>query len=144
MKFIVLFCLQVKLLSEIRHPHVVAMIGFCLELKCVIFEYMHNGSLQEILFSLNKRSWDFMWHDRVRVAHEISLGLGFLHSAKPRPIIHGNLTPSNILLDCNLTAKLGNLGLLEDNGEQDVNSDVRAFGHVMLLLLTGSSSAGNI
>ncbi|PKI42112.1 putative U-box domain-containing protein 50 [Punica granatum] len=132
---------KVRLLSQIRHPHVVAMVGFCRELKCIIFEYMHNGSLQDILNSSSKRSRDFMWHDRLRIAHEISLGLGFLHSAKPRPIIHGRLSPSNILLDHNLIAKLGGLGLLKCASENDVKSDIQAFGLVMLHLLTGSSCA---
>ncbi|KAK4744712.1 hypothetical protein SAY87_011024 [Trapa incisa] len=110
---------KVRLLSEIRHPHVVAMLGFCLELKCIIFEFMHNGSLQDVLCKSNKRSGDLI---------------------QAKANCAWNLTPSHIFLDCNLTANLGNLALLEATGEKNVTSDVHALGHVVLHLLTGSSS----
>ncbi|KAF3837335.1 hypothetical protein F7725_004799, partial [Dissostichus mawsoni] len=39
-----------------------------------------------------------------RLAHQIALGINFLHSLTP-PLLHLDLKPSNVLLDCALNAK---------------------------------------
>lgn len=141
------FLAKVKYLNNIRHPHLVAMVGFCVEPKCIIFEYMHNGSLREILFSSerNQKSRDrtLRWQDRIRIAHEVCSGLAYLHLAKPRLVIHGHLTTSNILLDRNLVAKLSGFGLSRRSNENyDRHHDIRAFGVVLVHLLTGRNWGG--
>ncbi|KAK4842888.1 hypothetical protein QYF36_001296 [Acer negundo] len=137
---------KVRLLSDIRHPHLVAMTGFCSELKCIVFEYMHNGNLRDILFTSprNYRKYNraLRWPDRIRIAHQVCSGLGFMHSAEPRPLVHGHLVPSNILLDRNLVAKISGFGLARTHNQSDVRSDIRAFGVVLLNLLTGRNWAG--
>lgn len=137
---------KVKILSQIRHPHIVAMIGYCSELKCIAFEYMPNGCLRDVLFSVSRssrrRNRSLNWHTRVRVAAQVCSGLGFLHSAQPRSISHGNLNPSKILLDRNLVAKIHGLRPSWCHGEVDVQSDMKAFGNLVLQLLTGRNWAG--
>lgn len=138
---------QVRLLGELRHPHLVSMFGFCKELNCIIMEYMHSGNLKDLLLSsprtsTTKYSRVLRWPDRIRIAHEISLGLGFLHSAQPKPLVHGNLTPSNVLLDRNLVAKITGFGLTKAQEESEVASDIKAFGRLLLNLLTGRNWAG--
>ncbi|XP_057501255.1 putative U-box domain-containing protein 50 [Actinidia eriantha] len=138
------FQAKVKLLSHIRHPHLLAMFGFCSELKCIVFEYMHNGWLRDALFSLRRgsRSRNLNWHARIRIAAQISSGLGFLHSAMPRPIVHGNLSPSKILLDHNLVAKIHGFRPGWCHNQSDMQADMRAFGNLVLQLLTGRNWAG--
>ncbi|KAK4263084.1 hypothetical protein QN277_028556 [Acacia crassicarpa] len=128
---------KVRLVGGIRHPHVVALVGFCPELKCIVLEYMNNGSLRDMLFS-RRRNRALRWQDRIRIATEVCSGLGFLHSAQPRPFIHGHLTPSSILLDHNLVAKIKVFGWKEGSPE----SDVRAFGVLIMHLLTGRNWGG--
>eukprot|EP00257_Ricinus_communis_P023674 XP_015583724.1 putative U-box domain-containing protein 50 isoform X1 [Ricinus communis] len=141
------FLAKVKLLNNIRHPHVIAIVGFCSEPKSIIFEYMHNGSLREILFSSQrnhrKRNRALTWHDRIRIAQELCSGLGYLHLANPRPIIHGHLTTSSILLDRHLVAKISGLGLNQCyDANNDTRPDIRAFGVLLFHLLTGKNWAG--
>ncbi|KAL5753319.1 hypothetical protein ACOSQ2_023826 [Xanthoceras sorbifolium] len=134
---------KVKLLCNIQHPHLVAMMGFCSELKCIVVEYIHNGNLRDILGTYpRKYSRAIRWPDRIRIAHEVCSGLCFLHSAAPRPLVHGHLTPLNILLDRNLVAKISGFGLSATHDQSDVGSDIRAFGGVLLNLLTGRNWAG--
>lgn len=126
------------------------MVCFCSELKCIAFEYMHCGSLRDLLFSPHKKSrrcyQPLWWHDRIRVAHDVASGLGYLHSDKPTPIIHGCLTPSNILLNRNLVAKISNLKLdgPESHNSKDVHVDIRAFGAILVQLLTGRNWSGQL
>ncbi|XP_059624137.1 putative U-box domain-containing protein 50 [Cornus florida] len=139
------FQTKVKLLSHIRHPHLLAMIGFCSDLKCIVFEYMRNGSVRDALLPIHgsprRRNRGLNWHACIRIAAEVCSGLGFLHSAQPRPIAHGSLNLSKILLDSNLVAKIygSKLGWCYD--ESDVRSDIRAFGNLVLQLLTGTNWA---
>ncbi|KAJ4964210.1 hypothetical protein NE237_024149 [Protea cynaroides] len=138
------FRAKMELLSQIRHQHLVKMIGACPELKCIVFEYMHNGCLQNTLFwiqrnpncnKMNNKS--IHWHARIRIAAEVSMGLSFLHLFEPRPIKHGEFNLSNVLLDQNLVAKITVSQLSECLDESELRSDIYAFGVVMLQLLTG-------
>ncbi|KAL2349012.1 hypothetical protein Fmac_003012 [Flemingia macrophylla] len=133
---------KVRLLGDIRQPHLVAMVGFCSEPKCLVLEYMRNGSLRDMLFSRRKNR-ALRWHDRIRIAAEVCSGLGFLNGTKPRPAIHCHLTPSNVLLDRNLVAKITGFGLHEcHDGQCNVESDLRSMGVLLMNLLTGRNWAG--
>ncbi|KAM7277201.1 hypothetical protein ACFE04_019067 [Oxalis oulophora] len=137
------FQAQVERLNNIRHPHFVAMMGFCSEIKCIVYEYMHHGCLEDNLFSSRSNFCrTFRWHDRIRVAHEVCSGLTYFHLAEPRPIVHGNLTPSHILLDRNFVAKISGFGLDQCSNQSDLTSDVKSFGVMLLNLLYGRNWAG--
>lgn len=121
-----------------------AMIGFCSQLNCIVYEYMQNGSLHNALFSTESRcrrqKQSLSWHARIRIAAEICSAIGFLHKAKPNPIIHGNLKPSKILLDRNNVAKIYGLKGPWSYDKLDISLDVRAFGNLVLQLLCGKNS----
>ncbi|CAI8595499.1 unnamed protein product [Vicia faba] len=137
---------KVRFFGDIRHPHLVAVVGFCSEPKYVVFEYMGNGSLQDMLFT-RRRNRGLRWHDRIRIATEVCSGLGFLNSSQQRSVIHCHLSPARVLLDRNLVAKITGFGLQEcndDNIECNVEEDLRAVGVLLMQLLTGRNWAGPI
>ncbi|XP_045809463.1 putative U-box domain-containing protein 50 isoform X1 [Trifolium pratense] len=135
---------KMRFLGDIRQPHLVAMVGFCSEPKCIILEYMGNGSLQDMLFS-RRRNRGLRWHDRIRIATEVCSGLGFLNSSQQRPILHCHVNPAHILLDRNLVAKITGFGLQDcDDKECNVESDLRSVGILLMQLLTGRNWAGPI
>ncbi|KAM0022094.1 putative protein kinase RLK-Pelle-RLCK-IXb family [Helianthus debilis subsp. tardiflorus] len=133
---------KVKILSRVQHPHLVAMLGFCRELKCIVFEYMHQSCLKNVLFSNTRKKQVLNWHAKVCIAADVCSGLTYLHLAKPRLMVHGNLNLANILLDCNNVAKLHGFRLDMLNDESDVRSDIRDFGSLVLQLLTGRNWCG--
>ncbi|XP_024994807.1 putative U-box domain-containing protein 50 [Cynara cardunculus var. scolymus] len=136
------FDTKVKVLSRIQHPHVVAMIGFCKELKCIIFEYMHESCLRNVFFSNNRKNQALNWHARVGIAAEVCSGLSFLHLSKPRPMVHGNLNLGKILLDRNHVAKVNGFRLDFSFDESDIRSDIQDFGSLVLQLLTERNWCG--
>uniref|UniRef100_A0A0D9WLL9 RING-type E3 ubiquitin transferase n=1 Tax=Leersia perrieri TaxID=77586 RepID=A0A0D9WLL9_9ORYZ len=162
---------ELEVLGKIRHPHLLLMLGACPEHGCLVYEYMENGSLDDMLQRKNNTA-PLTWFDRFRIAWEVATALMFLHSSKPEPIIHRDLKPANILLDRNLVSKIGDVGLstllpsmdqylstmikntapvgtfcyidpeYQRSGVVSMKSDVYALGIVILQLLTAKSPMG--
>ncbi|CAH9108002.1 unnamed protein product [Cuscuta europaea] len=101
---------EVEVLSCIRHPNMVLLLGACPEYGCLVYEYMSNGSLEDRLFQTGGTP-PLSWQLRFRIAAEIGTGLLFLHQTKPEPIVHRDLKPGNILLDRNFVSKISDVGL---------------------------------
>ncbi|OIW19917.1 hypothetical protein TanjilG_28896 [Lupinus angustifolius] len=101
---------EVDALSKIRHPNIITLIGACTETWTLVYEYLPNGSLEDRL-CCKDNSPSLSWQYRIRIAAELCSALIFLHSCKPNSIVHGDLKPSNILLDANLVSKLSDFGM---------------------------------
>ncbi|GLU14300.1 hypothetical protein SLE2022_308770 [Rubroshorea leprosula] len=101
---------EVEVLSCMRHPHLVLLVGACPEYGCLIYEYMENGSLEDRLFRKDNTP-SIPWKTRFRIAAEIATSLNFLHQTKPEPLVHRDLKPGNILLDQNYVSKISDVGL---------------------------------
>uniref|UniRef100_A0A6V7QUJ9 Protein kinase domain-containing protein n=1 Tax=Ananas comosus var. bracteatus TaxID=296719 RepID=A0A6V7QUJ9_ANACO len=72
---------------------------------------MPNGSLQDAL--LGRRSPELVaeWRRRLAVALDVARALHFLHAVCDPPVVHGDVKPSNVLLDARLSARLADFGL---------------------------------
>uniref|UniRef100_A0A7N0TAJ7 RING-type E3 ubiquitin transferase n=1 Tax=Kalanchoe fedtschenkoi TaxID=63787 RepID=A0A7N0TAJ7_KALFE len=162
---------EIEVLSCIRHPNMVLLLGACPEYGCLVYEYMANGSLEDCLFQRGNTP-PMPWQIRFRVAAEIATGLLFLHQTKPEPLVHRDLKPANILLDHNYSSKISDVGLArlvppsvadsvtqyrmtstagtfcyidpeyQQTGMLGVKSDVYSLGILLLQLITGKSPMG--
>lgn len=75
----------------------------------LVYELLHNGNLQDAL--LHRKCPELMdWKNRFAIAADIAKGLQYLHGLDP-PVIHGDIKPSNVLLDQYFSAKIGDFGL---------------------------------
>ncbi|KAK9715714.1 hypothetical protein RND81_06G184600 [Saponaria officinalis] len=124
------FLREVGILSQLRHPNLVLLLGVCPEKGCLVYEYMENGSLEEHIFRHNGRP-PLPWFARFRIAFEVACGLAFLHSKKPDPIVHRDLKPGNILLGRNHVSKISDVGLAKLIYD-DVPDSVTMFGNSLL------------
>ncbi|GFY97175.1 protein kinase family protein [Actinidia rufa] len=101
---------EVEVLSYMRHPNMVLLLGACPEYGCLVYEHMENGSLEDRLFRKNNTP-PIPWRLRFKIAAEIATALLFLHQTKPEPLVHRDLKPANILLDRNYVSKISDVGL---------------------------------
>ncbi|KZV20003.1 hypothetical protein F511_26761 [Dorcoceras hygrometricum] len=101
---------EVEVLSLMRHPHIVILLGACPEYGCLVYEYMENGNLEDRLYRKNGTR-TLPWRVRFRIAAEVAIALNFLHNTRPEPVVHRDLKPANILLDKNYVSKISDVGL---------------------------------
>ncbi|KAL2981971.1 hypothetical protein AAZX31_13G317800 [Glycine max] len=155
---------EVNYLGQLSHPHLVRLIGFCLEdeHRLLVYEFMPRGSLENHLFRRGSYFQPLSWSLRLKVALDAAKGLAFLHSAEAK-VIYRDFKTSNVLLDSKYNAKLSDFGLAKDGptgdkshvstrvmgtygyaapeylatGHLTAKSDVYSFGVVLLEMLSG-------
>ncbi|KAI4334520.1 hypothetical protein L6164_019203 [Bauhinia variegata] len=162
---------EVQVLGSLQHPHLLTLLGVCPEAWSLVYEYLPNGSLQDLLFRKSNIS-SLTWNNRVRMIAEIASALCFLHSSKPESIVHGDLKLENILLDSALCCKICEFGIcrlvredslycpsfrlstepkgsftytdpeFQRSGILTPKSDIYSFGLIILQLLTGRTPVG--
>ncbi|KAI3910144.1 hypothetical protein MKW98_014529 [Papaver atlanticum] len=63
------FLMEVEILSQLRHPNLVLLLGACPDIGCLVYEYMENGNLDERLFC-EEGTPPLPWFIRFRIAYE--------------------------------------------------------------------------
>ncbi|XP_007024381.2 PREDICTED: putative leucine-rich repeat receptor-like serine/threonine-protein kinase At2g19230 isoform X2 [Theobroma cacao] len=153
------FQAEVKLLLGVHHRNLINLVGYCNE-GGLIYEYMANGSLEELLLDSSKHFLN--WEGRLRVALAAAQGLEYLHKYCKPTMVHGNVKPSNILINDEFQVKLADFGLsgtfpndegtfltsaagtsgypgheYSDSKRLSEKTDVYSFGIVLLEMFTG-------
>ncbi|XP_039633125.1 receptor-interacting serine/threonine-protein kinase 3-like, partial [Perca fluviatilis] len=109
---------EINMMHQATSPHVMAVRGIfkgrtpfsgrSTKLG-VVMELMKRGSLASLQAALRGTPpWPLVF----RLAHQVALGINYLHSL-PRPVLHQDLKPQNVLLDDALNAKLTDFGLAQ-------------------------------
>ena len=102
---------EVKMLTEIRHRNIVKLHGFCLHNQCMflIYQYMERGGLFYILNN-DMEAQELNWSKRVNVIKGIAQALTYMHHDCTTPIVHRDVTSSNVLLNSQLEACVSDFG----------------------------------
>ncbi|KAI3459080.1 hypothetical protein Pfo_015743 [Paulownia fortunei] len=121
------FQVEVLMLSLLRHPNLVDIIGYCADgdQRLLVYEYLPSGSLKDHLFDISEDRRPLDWRARMRIASEYGLAKllqsGSKMNISPRVMsAYGYCAPE-----------------YERHGELTLKSDVYSFGVVLLELITG-------
>ncbi|XP_058175424.1 mitogen-activated protein kinase kinase kinase 7 [Anopheles ziemanni] len=117
------FITEVSHLSRVAHPNIIELYGACTEKPhvCLVMEYADGGSLHKVLHcrprpvytAAHAMSW----------ARQCAEGVAYLHDMTPRPMIHRDLKPPNLLLVNNGTVlKICDFGTVTDKSTLMTNN----------------------
>ncbi|XP_062176496.1 protein kinase STUNTED-like isoform X3 [Alnus glutinosa] len=107
------FACEVDIISSLKHKHITALLGACMEDNALIsvYDFLPRGSLEENLHGKNKDKSILSWEVRFNIAVGIAEALNYLHNECSRPVIHRDVKSSNILLSNGLEPQLSDFGL---------------------------------
>ena len=101
---------ECRLLSAIKHPHIVQYLGTCRDpesrLPVLLMELM-DESLTRFL---ERAQEPIPYHTEVNLCHDIALALSYLHS---NGIVHRDLSSNNVLLIAGSRAKVTDFGMVK-------------------------------
>ncbi|KAJ0174580.1 hypothetical protein K1T71_009688 [Dendrolimus kikuchii] len=92
------FSIEVRQLSRVSHPNIVRLYGACTKGAhvCLVMEYAEGGSLYNVLHNRPKPKYTAA--HAMSWARQCAEGVAYLHAMKPKPLIHRDLKPPNLLL----------------------------------------------
>jgi serine/threonine protein kinase len=112
------FCNEVLILSALRHPHLVRLHGFCADPRALllVYDFVPNGTLSH---HLHRRAGGagapppppLPWRTRLAMAAQIASALEYLHFGVKPAVVHRDVTSSNIFVEADMRARLGDFGL---------------------------------
>lgn len=165
------FLAELSIINRLRHKHLVRLVGWCHKngRLLLVYDFMPNGSLDNHLFGEPEKI--LSWSRRYRIIEGIASALHYLHNEYDQKVVHRDLKASNVLLDSDFNARLGDFGLARaiDNektsyaeleglpgtvgyiapecfhtGKATRQSDVYGFGAVILEVVCGQRPRCNI
>ncbi|GLU02949.1 hypothetical protein SLE2022_201780 [Rubroshorea leprosula] len=181
------FMAECEALKNIRHRNLVKIITSCSSIdfqgndfKALVYELMPNGSLDNWLHASaqetnngQSRVQSLSLLQRISIAIDVASALDYLHYHCGKPIVHCDLKPSNVLLDNDMTAHVGDFGLAKFissestmsnqsssvgvrgtigyaapeygmGSEVSIHGDIYSYGILVLQMMTGKKPTDNL
>ncbi|KAI9091071.1 hypothetical protein K1719_028341 [Acacia pycnantha] len=120
---------EIAVLTKVRHRHLVALLGYCLDGNEKLL-----GTLSRHLFNWPEEGLQPLdWNRRLTIALDVARGVEYLHGLAHQSFIHRDLKPSNILLGDDMREKVADFGLvrLAPEGKASIETRIaRTFGYL--------------
>ena len=112
-----------RMLARLADPTIVQVLDVCRDGDgpFLVVEYLRGETLLDVMRELARTGRGIPWPAVCRIGAEVAAGLAAAHEAtaddgRPRPILHRDLTPSNVMLCWNGAVKLIDFGIAKAAG----------------------------
>ncbi|CAJ2653348.1 unnamed protein product [Trifolium pratense] len=113
------FMAECKALGKMKHRNLLKILTCCSsvdyngnDFKAIVFEFMPNGTLENLLQDIEgSENHNLSFTKRVDIALDVAHALDYLHNDTEQAVVHCDIKPSNVLLDDDFIAHLGDFGL---------------------------------
>ncbi|GKB87013.1 kinase-like domain-containing protein [Tanacetum coccineum] len=151
------FLAECEVWRNIRHRNLLKIITSCSsvdfqgnDFKALVYEFMSNGSSHDWLHSSAITS-RLNLLQRINILLDVAHALDYLHNHCIPTIVHADLKPSNILLDDDMVAHVGDFGLarflgtdLNQNSSTSVKRNNWLCPSSLLIVMTGKKPTDDI
>ncbi|KAM3234823.1 hypothetical protein P3L10_014859 [Capsicum annuum] len=99
-----------EVMRNVRHRNLVPVITTCSSeyIRAFVLQYMSNGSLENWLY---REDCHLNLLQRITIMLDAAMAIEYLHHGNETPIVHCDLKPSNVLLDEDMVAHVGDFGI---------------------------------
>ncbi|MED6143506.1 hypothetical protein PIB30_006764 [Stylosanthes scabra] len=108
------FLAELTIINRLCHRNLVSLVGWCHKkgVLLLVYDYMPNGSLDKhIFFDDCSNQTPLSWQLRYKIIIGVVSALHYLHNEYDQKVVHRDLKSSNIMLDSDFNARLGDFGL---------------------------------
>ncbi|KAL1559271.1 putative LRR receptor-like serine/threonine-protein kinaseisoform X1 [Salvia divinorum] len=126
------FVAEIATISAVQHRNLVKLYGCCIEgvKRLLVYEYLENKSLDQILFGASGTSLFLDWKTRSDICMGVARGLAYLHEESRLRVVHRDVKASNILLDSDLVPKISDFGLAKLYDDKQTHISTRVAGTI--------------
>ncbi|CAI5980031.1 unnamed protein product [Closterium sp. NIES-65] len=139
---------QIHAVSQLRHPNLVRLLGYCEEREelLLVYEFVPNGNLRQHINPIRgeaaiegKPGGMLSFDKRLEVALGVAEALQYMHGCHPA-IIHRDVKTLNVFLDNDLHPKLGDFGNVKEINDESTSPRTPEWSALQAIwIIVGSS-----
>ncbi|KAK7290892.1 hypothetical protein RIF29_05658 [Crotalaria pallida] len=124
------FLAEISSIGRMKHRNLVGFRGWSKRKGgklILVYDYMGNESLDKMIFECEESKM-LSWEERLRVLQNVASGILYLHEGWEVEVLHRDIKASNVLLDNDMNARMGDFGLARLHHQEHVADTTRVIG----------------